>query len=89
MCVNPRRVLIRYVACEQSCAFVMSLSTTTQSMPAAIAEFSPLDESSTTRISSLVAPKRFNPVRYGSVRGNRPREHSVTTRAERTALGAR
>jgi hypothetical protein len=38
----------------------------TQSTPAATADFSPRGESSTTSVSSLVAPKRFKPVRYGS-----------------------
>ena len=57
---------MRWLAREKSCDWVKSLWTMAQSMPAATAELSPLDESSTTRVSCGVAPKRFKPVRYGS-----------------------
>ena len=57
---------MRWLAREKSCARVKSLWTTAQSMPAATAELSPLEESSTTSVSSGVAPKRCKPVRYGS-----------------------
>src|SRR4051794_2969975 len=50
------RVSIRWLAREKSCASVKALQTMTQSIPAVTAEFSPLDESSTTSVSSLVAP---------------------------------
>ena len=53
---------MRQLAREKSCDWVKSLWTTAQSMPAATAELSPLEESSTTRVSRGVAQKRFRAV---------------------------
>ncbi|RCW42461.1 hypothetical protein DFP97_11623 [Paenibacillus prosopidis] len=56
-----------HINTEKNCNYFMkSLWTIAQSIPAATAEFNPLFESSTTRVSSLVAPKRIRPVKYGS-----------------------